>query len=210
MQNEKEKLYNLAYIDKITKLGNYNYFLEKGNLILKEEDQNIYVIALDIDKFKSFNKKYGHDIGSKILYQIGRILSSNIKTEKKSIVCRLANDMFGMIIVTDKNVQHVVDKICKDLKKIQINKSEYRVYISIGIYKIQGDKDIIQALDKALIAHNYAKGNYNIQYKIFNNQMEENMIREHNIEIQMEKALENQEFKVYYQPKISTKTNRMV
>ena len=210
MQNEKEKLYNLAYIDKITKLGNYNYFLEKGNFILKDENQNIYVIALDIDKFKSFNKKYGHDIGSKILYQIGRILSSNIKTEKKSIVCRLANDMFGMIIVTDKNIQNVVDKICKDLKKIQINKSEYRVYISIGIYKIQGDKDIIQALDKALIAHNYAKGNYNIQYKIFNNQMEENMIREHNIEIQMEKALENEEFKVYYQPKISTKTNRMV
>lgn len=220
MQNEKEKLYNLAYIDKITKLGNYNYFLEKGNLILKNKNQNIYVLALDIDKFKSFNNKYGHKIGSKMLYQIGKILNKNIypkyqnnikkESKEKSIICRLANDMFGIIIVTDKNIQNVVDKICKDLKKIQINKSEYRVYISIGIYKIQGDKDIIQALDKALIAHNYAKGNYNIQYKIFNNQMEENMIREHNIEIQMEKALENEEFKVYYQPKISTKTNRMV
>ena len=220
MQNEKEKLYNLAYIDKITKLGNYNYFLEKGNAVLKDENQNVYVVALDIDKFKSFNKKYGHEIGSKILYQIGNILKinleniiqNNFKMENKeeSFVCRLANDMFGMLIITDSNIEKIVDKICEDLKILQINKSEYRVYISIGIYKVHGDRDIIQALDKALIAHNEAKGDYNIQYRIFNNEMEENMIMEHNIEIQMERALENEEFKIYYQPKISSKNNKVV
>ena len=220
MQNEKEKLYNLAYIDKITNLGNYNYFIEKGNETLKNKNKNIYVLALDVDKFKSFNKKYGHEIGSKILYQIGNILKNNleniiqnklkIENEEESFVCRLANDMFGMLIITDSNIEKIVNKICEDLKILQINKSEYRVYISIGIYKIHGDTDIIQALDKALIAHNDAKGDYNIQYRIFNNQMEENMIREHNIETQMEKALQNEEFKIYYQPKISTKTDKIV
>ena len=104
-----------------------------------------------------------------------------------------------------------IKQICKKLKIIKIDEKEYLINISLGVYKIKNDEsEIIQALDKALIAHNMVKGNYNVEYQIFNEQMEEEIIREHDIEVEMEKALENNEFKVYYQPKISTKDNKMI
>ena len=80
---KEEKLYNLAYIDKITKLGNYNYFIEEGNKLLNKTTEKIYVIALDIDKFKSFNKRYGHKTGSELLFEIGKILNKELGKETK-------------------------------------------------------------------------------------------------------------------------------
>ena len=206
---KQENLYNLAYIDNVTKLGNYNYFIEKGNSYLNKKEKETYVLALDIDKFKSFNKKHGHEIGSKLLLNIGKILKEELNEE--SIVCRIANDIFGMVLITDEKIDIKIKQICKKLKIIKIDEKEYLINISLGVYKIKNDEsEIIQALDKALIAHNMVKGNYNVEYQIFNEQMEEEIIREHDIEVEMEKALENNEFKVYYQPKISTKDNKMI
>ena len=119
--------------------------------------------------------------------------------------------MFGIILTTDDKIQLQIEKLCQSLRNIQIDKNQYRIYISIGIYKIKkDDNNIIQALDKALIAHNLVKGNYDIEYKIFNEEMENEIIKEHNIESKMEKALQNNEFKIYYQPKISIQNEKIV
>ena len=82
--------------------------------------------------------------------------------------------------------------------------------LSIGIYKIKDeDNDIFEILDKALIAHNMSKGNYNKRYFVYDDKMEEKMIKEHDIEMIMEEGIEKQEFKVFYQPKINTKTGKV-
>ena len=81
-EKRKEKsLYNLAYTDQITKLGNYNYFIKEGQRNLEKESiKERYLIVLDIDKFKTFNKKYGHKMGDKLLKKIGEEL------DRKSVV----------------------------------------------------------------------------------------------------------------------------
>ena len=56
-KRKKEKLYNLAYIDRLTKIGNKNYFIENGTEEIKDREKNFATLTLDIDKFKSFNKK---------------------------------------------------------------------------------------------------------------------------------------------------------
>lgn len=199
---KRRNLYKLAYIDDVTKLGNYNYFKEVGQeFILSSKD--VYLIVLDIDKFKSFNKKYGHELGSKLLYQIGKILGEILG--KNTVICRLENDTFAVLFITKRDIIKEIEKIEKSLEKIKIDGKEYKVYFSIGIYKLKHtDKDIIKVLDKALIPHAEAKGNYDIQYKIFDEKIEEKIEKEHEIELVMEEALNNKEFEVYYQPKVST------
>src|SRR5699024_7025664 len=92
---KKRKLFELAYIDPITKLGNYYYFCKEGQKLLDiSTNSNNYVIILSIEKFQSFNKHYGHNTGNNLLIEIGN------KLNKQNIVCRLSNDVFGIITQT--------------------------------------------------------------------------------------------------------------
>ena len=208
-QKQKEKLYKLAYIDKITMLGNYNFFLEEGKKFLSKYRNNNYSIILDIDKFKSFNKKYGHNMGNKLLKKIGEILKETLNN--KAIICRLSNDLFGILINTEKDIKETIEKITTKLSKIKIQDKTYTIYISMGIYKIlENEYNIKKILDKTLIAHNEIKGNYNKKYKMYDKKVEEKIEKEHELESIMQEAIEKEEFKIYYQPKISTKTNQMV
>ena len=208
-QKQKEKLYKLAYIDKITMLGNYNFFLEEGKKFLSKYRNNNYSIILDIDKFKSFNKKYGHNMGNKLLKKIGEILKETLNN--KAIICRLSNDLFGILLNTEKDIKETIEKITTKLSKIKIQDMTYTIYISMGIYKIlENEYNIKKILDKTLIAHNEIKGNYNKKYKMYDKKVEEKIEKEHELESIMQEAIEKEEFKIYYQPKISTKTNQMV
>ena len=190
-------------------LGNYNFFLEEGKKFLSKYRNNNYSIILDIDKFKSFNKKYGHNMGNKLLKKIGEILKETLNN--KAIICRLSNDLFGILLNTEKDIKETIEKITTKLSKIKIQDMTYTIYISMGIYKIlENEYNIKKILDKTLIAHDEIKGNYNKKYKMYDKKVEEKIEKEHELESIMQEAIEKEEFKIYYQPKISTKTNQMV
>lgn len=208
-KNKKEKLYKLAYVDEVTGIGNKNYFLEMGKKFLENNIENAFLLVLDIDKFKSFNQKYGHRKGNELLYKIGEILTKILGNE--AIVTRLANDAFGIIFEEKDDINKTIDNIEKNLTRVKMDDKQYQLYISIGIYKIKnGEKNVEKILDKALIAHDKVKGNYDKQYMIFNDELEEILENEHEIELNMENALENKEFEVYYQPKIELVSQKLV
>ncbi len=209
-EEKKEKsLYNLAYIDPITKLGNHNYFNQQGEKILiNNKIKNKYVIALDIDKFKSFNKKHGHKLGDKLLEEVGKKLKEILK--EKSIICRVSNDIYGVIVYEIEDIEQQVSSICQNISKIIINNVEYNILIYLGIYKIIDNKyNLLESFDKALIAHDKVKGNSEKQYYIYNEKIELQLEKENEIENIMQQALEKEEFVIYYQPKISSKSNKM-
>lgn len=207
-KKKRRQLYQLAYIDSITGVGNKNYFIEKGTETLKKENKPYYLMIIDIDKFKTFNKKYGREKGDKVLKAIAIKLKEII--EENEIITRLANDIFGIIFLNQKDIDDIVGKINDEISNIKVDENEYKMLLSIGIYKIKDeDNDIFEILDKALIAHNMSKGNYNKRYFIYDDKIEEKMIKEHDIEMIMEEGLEKQEFKVFYQPKIDTKTGKI-
>lgn len=207
-KKKKDKLFKLAYIDKITKIGNKNYFMEESQKLLESNFENIYLIVLDINKFKSFNKEYGHKRGNELLLNIGKILTK--KFNKESIISRLANDIFAIIFESKEDINKISENIIENVSKIKIENEKYQIYVSLGIYKIKkGEKIIEKILDKALLALDKVKGNYNKQYMIYDELLEKEIEKEHEIELNMQQALDNQEFVIYYQPKISTRTKKI-
>ena len=209
-EKRKEKsLYNLAYTDQITKLGNYNYFIKEGQRNLEKESiKERYLIVLDIDKFKTFNKKYGHKMGDKLLKKIGEELTKILS--ENSIICRISNDIYGIIIWNIKNIDKKAENICKKLSKIKIEDMSCTIFVYLGIYEIINNKyNILECFDKAIVAHNKAKGNSERQYYIYNEKIELQLEKENEIENIMQEALENKEFVIYYQPKISTKNDKI-
>lgn len=208
-KEDENNLYQLAYIDKLTKIENSNYFIEKASKLLKQQYEG-YLLIIDIGKFKMFNKKYGRIQGDKLLISIGQKLKQILG--EKRIVTRLANDAFAVILEYKKEEKliQIVEIIIDKLSKIKIDKELYKILIAIGISKItKKDNDIFDVLDKAIIARDEAKKNFNKKFYIFNQKLENQMIKEHEIELIMEEGLQNQEFKVYYQPKVNTKNEKV-
>lgn len=206
---KRKKVYELAYIDPVTKLGNKNYLLEEGKKFLKEHKGNKYMLILDIDKFKMFNQKYGHDIGTKLLKEIGKKLKEIIKPN--SIICRESNDIYCILLETSENIDEIAKNICEKLEKIEIDNVEYIIVISIGIYKIKNtETKIPQIIDKSLIANSTVKGNYNQKYAIYNEFIEKQIAKEHEIEVNMENAIQKEEFIIHYQPKTDIENEKMI
>ena len=204
---KRNRLLELAYIDPITGLGNYNAYLERTKEKLEINSKKT-IIILDIDKFKTFNKKYGHMKGNALLKQVGEEIKHVIR--KTDIVCRLANDVFGIFLVGEVDVENVTERLNSKISRINIGDIWYNLRISMGVYICdKNEKDVQSIVDKAIMAHDSVKGKYHVSYGVFTEEFEQKMIRESEIENMMEEAIKNKEFEVYYQPQISTKTEKM-
>ena len=204
---KRNRLLELAYIDPITGLGNYNAYLARTKEKLEMNGKKT-IIILDIDKFKSFNKKYGHMKGNELLRRVGEEIKHAIR--KTDIVCRLANDVFGIFLVGEVDIENITRRLNNKISRIKIGDIWYNLRISMGVYICDKDeKDVQSIIDKAIMAHDSIKGKYHVPYGVFTEEFEQKMIRESEIENMMEEAIKNKEFEVYYQPQISTKTEKM-
>ena len=206
--SKKISLYNLAYIDPFTGLGNYYYFCKEGSKFIQNNTAPKYILILDIEKFRAFNSYYGHDTGKELIIQLAKRLVQILK-DYNNIICRFSNDIFAILIETIENLNNIADNLFNSLRHIEVNGEIYNVYPIIGIYKIKNDENILLSIDKAMTAHDEIIGDYNKKYNMYSEETEAVILEEQKIEEIMEEALENGEFKVFYQPKIDIKTNKI-
>lgn len=207
--NKKISLYNLAYIDPFTELGNYYYFCKEGNKFIQKNTAPKYILILDIEKFRAFNSYYGHDKGRELIIQLAKRLVQTLKNYN-NIICRFTNDIFAILIETNDRINIIADNLFGSLRHIEVNGEIYNIYPIIGIYKIKNNENILLAIDKAMTAHDEIIGDYNKKYNMYSEETEKVILEEQQIETIMEEALENGEFKVFYQPKVDLKTNKVI
>lgn len=207
--NKKISLYNLAYIDPFTELGNYYYFCKEGNKFIQKNTVPKYILILDIEKFRAFNSYYGHDKGRELIIQLAKRLVQTLKNYN-NIICRFTNDIFAILIETNERINIIADNLFGSLRHIEVNGEIYNIYPIIGIYKIKNNENILLAIDKAMTAHDEIIGDYNKKYNMYSEETEKVILEEQQIETIMEEALENGEFKVFYQPKVDLKTNKVI
>lgn len=208
--NKKQKqLFEYAYIDIITKRWNIYYFRKKGQELLETRklSENVpaqYIVVLDINKFKMINKAYGYKTGDTILKGIGDELERIIG--KESLICRFSNDYFAVLFEREGNIKQLLNELVRNIENLKIDGNVYTLSVNMGVYKITSeDKNISEAMDKAIIAHSVSKGDVFDKFHIYDAQIEKDLEKESKIEREMNKALKNKEFKVYYQPKVNTK-----
>ena len=208
-QKQNHKLYKVAYIDPITKLGNEAYFKENGTKYLQNQvSKEKYILTLDINKFKALNNIYGYGFCNEILKKVGKELE-NIVPEN-NMTCRISNDIFASLFTYEKNIHLLLEKIVKQISIISIGDRNIPINLAIGTYKVKlADRDINKILDKAYLARAQVKGSYHHNYYLFDERLEKELMEEQKIESCMEEALKNQEFQIYYQPKTYTKDEKI-
>ena len=206
----------LSHHDVLTDLPNrsllnerMNHFLDKANRF----EKMMGVITIDINRFKIINDTLGHEVGDQLLQLTAQRLSMCISTD--DTIARVGGDEFT-IILDCMNDEHdaelIAQKIIKEINKpFQINDTELFITASIGISSYPNDGTESKSLiKKADIAVHKAKGKGRNNYQIYRMIMETPSLERLALENSLRKALENDEFFVYYQPIVDVLNKRIL
>lgn len=136
---EKEKvIQNLAYYDSLTGVANRTLFYELARKMIQAAERNgemLGMMFIDIDKFKSINDNFGHEMGDKVLCRVAEILSG--ATRKNDVVARYGGDEFLVLlpqIREKKNCLIVADKIFNAKNSsVCLNGVCINISLSIGV-----------------------------------------------------------------------------
>lgn len=136
---------------------------------------------------------------------MGKVIQNTFE-KQNAVYARLANDAFGIVAQIHIPIDKFLKRFSHKLSQTIIDNVRLNLPISIGVYQVELEDDTISPiLDKAIIAHTKIKGDFITAYQIYDEKLEHNLVREQEIESRMEEALENEEFEVYYQPKVELK-----
>lgn len=202
-----ENLKYQAFHDPLTGLLNRNGFLQRLNQADQEylinPDFNFAIFFLDLDRFKVINDSLGHQVGDQLLRIIANKLIQSVRNVDE--VARFGGDEFAILIenLRDLNeICQIAQRIRHEIiKPIYINEHEVFTNVSIGIVlsSIGYDQvdDLIRDADIAMYrAKTLGRG----RYEIFNATMRERVRLIQQLESDLQRALERNEFQVYYQP----------
>ena len=178
-------------------------FYQKTREMLDDsKDETFAFIRLDIDRFKMINSFYGAQEGDRLLKCMAYNICSVLSAYKTYTYGRLNSDVFGICVAIEKeqDVLLIAQQIREQVKK----NGELRYYLetSAGCYIIRDKEMEVSAIyEHAVIAAQECKGQYMHHEALYTEQMGKEMQREQQIINEMDTALEEKQFVVYFQPK---------
>ncbi len=208
-----------AHHDPLTHLANRLKFDEYLKDTVRQTVRNeaaFSIYLIDLDNFKFFNDQYGHEIGDNMVVEVGRRLASMVR--ETDLVARLDGDEF-VVIQKEAVDKETAEIIARRLMGTVTAPYEYRGFslkasVSVGISCFPGDVHLQNDLssigeeivNNASVALQDAKAKGKNQYQLFNESMRSRITDRLSLEQDIKIALVEDQFEVYYQPKIDIKT----
>ena len=219
LQNES-KIRKMAYYDGLTNLPNRELLIDRLGQALARSSNNgesVIVMLLDLDYFKSINDSLGHPVGDRLLVEVGKRLSSCLRSE--DTVARLGGDEFVILLQNIRNQTEalryatlIAEKVRQSLlPAYEIDGNSLVLSHSTGIAISPGDGSSAETLIKhADTAMYQAKKKGRDNYQFFSPVMFKAAVERLELESALRQALEKSQFEVVYQPKVSVETNHII
>jgi diguanylate cyclase (GGDEF)-like protein len=223
-----EKIKYLAQHDPLTDLPNRYLFNDRLNQAMAHagrEGQMLALLFLDIDNFKHINDTIGHKAGDKLLKSIADRLTltmrrtdsiSHSPTENsENLLARLGGDEFTILLTDVRNIQDpamAAQRILNIMTEpFVIGDHEVFVTASLGIAVYPADGgDIDTLLINADIAMYQAKNHGRNNYQYYSESMNIFTVERFSIENKLRKAMDNNEFMLFYQPQLDIANGKMI
>jgi len=215
-KQKEETIRYQAFHDALTGLPNRSLLLDRLKVSLlqaRRTGEKVAVVLLDLDHFKHINDSLGHSIGDLLLQQAAERIRLCVRDG--DTVSRHGGDEFVIIqsCLTDLDVAvNTVKHILKVFRSsFNIEGHELFVTVSVGISCFPEDGDSEDLLiSNAGLAMYRAKSQGRDSYHLFTQVLNEKAARRHSLENRLRHALKNDEFAVYYQPKVSLREKNII
>lgn len=213
LKKSNDMLVKLAYYDELTEAYNATEFRNKCEEALKIE-KDYSIVVFNIKKFKFINSIYGEKWCDELLCYIKEVLDKN--TYKNEYYCRESADQFFIFIKSvDKNeILERVNKIKREIQefsKIKNQNCEITIYGGICNYIELNDTSKIykNMLDNALFIMK-EKNENKASFIFYDEHIYKKIYKQNYIENNMQSSLDNEEFRLFLQPKVDSKTNKVI
>lgn len=215
LKEHQHELERMAHYDALTQLPNRVLLsdrLQSQLELCRQNNQLMAVAYLDLDDFKPVNDSYGHDIGDMLLIEVARRLTSTLG--KRNAVARLGGDEFVLLLnnlttaaACEATLQQLIDALSLPFA---ISGLQLSISASIGVTLFpEDDSDpdtLIRHADQAMYT---AKQTGRNRYHLFDPAIDRQTQDQHKAQDEIRNALANNEFILYYQPKVNLRTGRV-
>ncbi len=212
-QHYQKKLKTLAYVDPVTQGMNITQFQIHAKEFIYLRPKSTYAfVSLNIQNFKMINDTYGSQEGNKTLKYIYQKLSADLN-EYEELVTRCTADTFYMLLryISRTQIKDRIKQYIKEINSFNLQlETPYYLTLVTGVYIIDNySVDMITIQDRATVARKSAQ-NDSYDFCIFYDKLKHNqMLQENDLNNMMKKSIENHDFKMYLQPKVSLKDRKV-
>ncbi len=199
----EQRLRFLAHFDPLTQLANRNYLVQRLEQLLAAR-LPLTLLYLDLDHFKRINDSLGHEIGDKLLVQIGDRLGRLMP--EHALLSRSGGDEFMLLLDGSDHAraEQLAQCIIEGFQPpVRIGQYECYVSPSIGVAISDGRhsaSDLLRQVDLALYSAKDAGRNCTV---IYNESLSEAAAQRHELEQALRRALDHDEFVLHYQPQVN-------
>jgi diguanylate cyclase (GGDEF)-like protein/PAS domain S-box-containing protein len=215
----EKQLQHEAFHDPVTNLANRALFRDRVQHALERqsrEGQPISVLFMDLDDFKTINDSLGHAAGDELLCGVGERLCGSLRSADTA--ARLGGDEFGILLEDGADgieAAFVATRVLGSFERpFHVENKDVFVRASIGIATARGDgreggiktEELLRNADVAMyMAKESGKG----RYRIFEPAMHHTALRRLEMKADLQRAIDDREFVLHYQPVIELKTGRI-
>lgn len=200
----------LTYTDSQLGIYNLTFFIKNLGKIIEDGEIGRYAACyFNLKRFSVVNNQVGRDAGTVIMKKFIDGLQSMF--DKDEHVCRIGGDNFAAVFKKTK-----LDSVIRHLSGTVVTDVEHETAFIIsayqGYYMIPEGKDIMPTdiMDRIGVAQSIAKKNCRAPYIMYNHKVRDNVNRAKMVENLFPQAIRNEEFLVYYQPKVDLYDNTIV
>ncbi|MCZ6727095.1 MAG: EAL domain-containing protein, partial [Acidobacteria bacterium] len=213
----EQQLLHDAFHDGLTGLANRALLVDRMGVALaslrRGQGSPFGVLFLDLDRFKQINDSLGHTVGDELLIGIARRLGELLRPGDTA--ARLGGDEFALLVADVRDVGaavHFTKRIQEAFAEaFLIEGHEVFATASIGIaFSSEGETTADGMLRDADIAMYRAKAAGRARYEIFNHEMHRAAVKLLKLEMELRRAVENEDFVMHYQPIVVLDTGRIV
>ncbi|MCG8520640.1 MAG: EAL domain-containing protein [Pseudomonadales bacterium] len=216
-RKEAEAFINFqAYHDLLTRLPNRALFKDRLELAIthaRRSQQKLAVMFLDLDRFKVVNDTLGHAMGDRLLQAVTHRLEKCLR--RGDTLSRFGGDEFTLLLPSihgNDDARNIARKLINALKApFQLGDHEVFVGVSIGISVFPEAGETMDLLiQNADIAMYHVKARGKDGYRFYSDSMSINTANRLSLERDLRLALERNELRVFYQPQVCSRSNRVV
>ncbi len=209
LQQRTAEVHWLGNYDTVTQLPNRALFedrVQQAVAIAKATGQSLGVLFIALDQFKKVNDSLGHGPGDMLLREFAERLKSCIN--KSDTVARFGNDEFALLRTQIDGTKDVIETIgsLSQVLKFSFDLPGHELFatasVGVSLYPVDGD-DCQTLLKNAGAALYKAKRSGGANYQFFTADMHELAAGRLALESSLRRAIQNEEFLLHYQPRVS-------